>query len=300
MSADVAAHGGAQAQAAVNKMAALRDASNRIGSIVNIISGIASQTNLLALNATIEAARAGEAGRGFAVVANEVKTLSGQTQKATVEISQRIKEIQDFIVETSEVVAVIGGTITSMHEATSEIAAAVTEQQSATDEIARNVQFVSGCTDEISHSIGLVSNSANLTREASDQVKAASGSMAGQAERLSLEVKDFLCAIKGAGTRHEFERLATTLPAEIGVDGKTMTAQVQQISIGGAWLSVVIQGELGCMVDLRLPSLGQVVKARLAGSSERGTRLQFPMDNDHLVQMTKILTRLELEGAHMA
>ena len=57
----------------------LNDTAEHIGSIVSIISTIASQTNLLALNATIEAARAGNAGKGFAVVASEVKALANQT-----------------------------------------------------------------------------------------------------------------------------------------------------------------------------------------------------------------------------
>ena len=52
---------------------------------MTLIQTIAAQTNLLALNATIEAARAGDAGRGFAVVASEVKSLAGQTAKATTE-----------------------------------------------------------------------------------------------------------------------------------------------------------------------------------------------------------------------
>ncbi len=64
-------------------VAGLTSAANRIGEVVNLINNIAAQTNLLALNATIEAARAGDAGKGFAVVASEVKTLAGQTAKAT-------------------------------------------------------------------------------------------------------------------------------------------------------------------------------------------------------------------------
>jgi PAS domain S-box-containing protein len=62
-----------RAREAAQTIAALDVSSAEIGTVVKLITGIASQTNLLALNATIEAARAGEAGRGFAVVANEVK-----------------------------------------------------------------------------------------------------------------------------------------------------------------------------------------------------------------------------------
>ena len=72
----------------------LDEAAKHIGSVVDLISKIASQTNLLALNATIEAARAGEAGRGFAVVASEVKSLANQTSHATEEISSQVAAIQ--------------------------------------------------------------------------------------------------------------------------------------------------------------------------------------------------------------
>src|SRR5437660_1794965 len=82
-STDVAARAVNDAQRTVRSMSELGDAATRIGEVVGLIQAIAGQTNLLALNATIEAARAGEAGRGFAVVASEVKSLAGQTAKAT-------------------------------------------------------------------------------------------------------------------------------------------------------------------------------------------------------------------------
>ena len=86
---------------AVNKVDQLKQQSDAIGSILDVIQSIAQQTNLLALNAAIEAARAGEQGRGFAVVADEVRSLAGRTQNATVEIYEMIESLQSVTESTS-------------------------------------------------------------------------------------------------------------------------------------------------------------------------------------------------------
>lgn len=79
---------------AVDKTMHLKEKSDDISSILDVIQGIAEQTNLLALNAAIEAARAGEQGRGFAVVADEVRVLASRTQDSTVQIYEVIKALQ--------------------------------------------------------------------------------------------------------------------------------------------------------------------------------------------------------------
>jgi len=72
----------------------LGESRARIAGVVHVIYAIAEQTTLLELSATIEAARAGSAGKGFAVVAEEVKTLAGETAKATEVISSAAESIE--------------------------------------------------------------------------------------------------------------------------------------------------------------------------------------------------------------
>ena len=176
----------------------LVETAERIKSVVTVISDIAEQTNLLALNATIEAARAGEAGRGFAVVANEVKSLAGQTGKATAEIATQIQDVQQAM---QAAVAAMGGirqTIDEVGRVSTSISAAIEEQGASTREIARNVEEAARGTAAVAQAIAEVTQAAGETGGAATQVESTAGTLAEQAEALQRDVEAFLQAVRSA------------------------------------------------------------------------------------------------------
>ncbi|HEX7881417.1 MAG TPA: nitrate- and nitrite sensing domain-containing protein [Afipia sp.] len=177
---------------------ALAATAQKIGDVVKLINEIASQTNLLALNATIEAARAGEAGRGFAVVASEVKSLAGQTAKATEEIGSQIAAIQNSSEDAVKAIDAIGKTIGEISEIAASIAGAVEEQAAATQEIARNIQQAAQGANEISVNISGVTDAAGDTGAAANEVLAASGQLSEQSEAMRRQFESFVGSIKAA------------------------------------------------------------------------------------------------------
>lgn len=172
--------------------------AQKIGDVVTLIQTIAAQTNLLALNATIEAARAGEAGRGFAVVASEVKSLAGQTAKATTEISEQVAAIQGASDETVAAIRNVVNVITEIDQISNAIAAAVEEQGSATKEIARNVQEAAYGTQDVTSNITGVQQAANDTGAAATQVLDAAEQLSRQSQDLAGQVNRFLADVRAA------------------------------------------------------------------------------------------------------
>lgn len=176
----------------------LTDAAAKIGSVIQLITDIASQTNLLALNATIEAARAGEAGKGFAVVASEVKNLANQTSKATDEIGQQIGAMQAATKEAVDAIGEIKGMINQLNAIASGIASAVEEQGAATQEISRNVQQAAQGTQDVTSNIVSVSQAAGETGAAAVQLLGGASELSQQAEGLKSKVESFLADVRAA------------------------------------------------------------------------------------------------------
>ena len=144
-------------------------AAERVGDVTRMINDIASRTNLLALNASIEAARAGDAGRGFAVVATEVKSLAQQTTRATEEIGQQIKDIQESSRAAAVAMAEIGQVITQVSHINTSISGAVEQQAAATREVSFNISGVTQAAGETGRSSANVLDFAQaLSAQASD------------------------------------------------------------------------------------------------------------------------------------
>ncbi len=177
----------------------LAEAAQKIGQVVDMINSIAGQTNLLALNATIEAARAGEAGKGFAVVASEVKSLAGQTAKATDEIGAQIAGIKQVTEAVVGAIGAIGGTISEISAIAAAMAAAIRQQDAARQEITQNVQRTSAGTSEVLATIGSVASAVAETGRVANGVLDYSTDLSTQAAILEGEVVAFLAAINRAG-----------------------------------------------------------------------------------------------------
>ncbi len=220
--ADASRHAGSQVAAGKNKLEdtvtsiqqlkqrmdesqqvvnALNEDSVKVGSVLDVIKGIAEQTNLLALNAAIEAARAGEQGRGFAVVADEVRVLAKRTQDSTEEIREIIESLQNRSEQTAAMLEQNNEDLESTVESSnqtlgvfSEIDQAVTELLEMSTQIASATEEQASVTEEISRNVDTINEGAKQTLVGAEQTAESSVSLARLGDQLKGHVGSFKCS----------------------------------------------------------------------------------------------------------
>lgn len=174
----------------------LSAAAERIGEVISMISDIADQTNLLALNATIESARAGEAGKGFAVVASEVKSLAGQTTKASEEIVNQIQDIQRSTQAAVDTIVRVTSIIQDVRDTSSSIADAMEAKRTATLDITESSQKAVQGASEVTANVMGVTDASRETSTAAVQVSSAAQELSVQSNFLQTKVDEFLVDLR--------------------------------------------------------------------------------------------------------
>ena len=185
-------------------MKLLNEHSQKVGQIIETITGIAEQTNLLALNAAIEAARAGEQGRGFAVVAEEVRKLAEESANSAREITQIIQDIQNnttmsvsamdqVTMETKQGISVIdsaGQSFAKILLATQNVSKQVQDVMASSEEISATTEEITATMENMAKISAGASGEAQNVAAASEEQLASMQEVTASATALSKMAMD--------------------------------------------------------------------------------------------------------------
>lgn len=152
-----------------NVIHSLKNNSQEIHRIIEIITDISNQTNLLALNAAIEAARAGEHGKGFGVVAQEVRKLAEQSAGAADSIRTILEQTGK---ETNQAVTVMDesqATVLKGNDLVEKVATIFAEIAESIEEVSLNGNTVSDAVINANKKMKSMAESANEVITASSR-----------------------------------------------------------------------------------------------------------------------------------
>lgn len=169
-------------------LASLKEKSDHIGKILNMITDVADQTNLLSLNAAIEAARAGEQGRGFAVVAEEIRKLSDETGESAQQIAKLISEMQAGINKYISVMHTTAGKVQQGVRIIGDAEKSFEDIAQSVSILPEKIQEITGQIENTVKAAGNGENSMKHITEVSQQLAAGAEEMAASTEEQSASI----------------------------------------------------------------------------------------------------------------
>ena len=269
----------------------LEKASEEIEKIVEFIRSLAEQTNLLALNASIEAARAGEAGKGFAVVANEVKELARQTDSAGVEVTKKIKDLQELHRKIIAAVSDIAKTFEEVRDLANITASAIEEQSIAVKDIEQQGQLIKEKSIEVNEKTKQIYLSFKPLEEAINK-------NFGLISHLDEFIKELMDSLAHYQTykidRRNFTRISFYDKISFEIDGKRSEGTLKDFSAEGLYLFSTYKPRIGEKIRLTLvvdeepiTLEGEVIRV-----DEQGFAVKYTfIDDANLSRLRKIFTK---------
>jgi len=210
-----------------DKIQALGQKSKQIGEIIEVIDDIAEQTNLLALNAAIEAARAGEHGKGFAVVADEVRKLAERSTRATGEIAELIKGIQDETMQAVDAMEKGTSEVEAANQLTQRVGKAINEMMDSTEEVMMEIASVRSASSQMTVSQDKALESINSIAHIADENIAFTQEVTASSEQVLKSVSDMIRSHEGSLSSLQG---ILAVGKEVGISVEQVSASAQQVA----------------------------------------------------------------------